>query len=183
MRYYVETPPATEPIGTDEAQKYLRMDADIWTVESSLVNQLIASAREYCERYCDRAFASQTWRVVMDELRETQLPGGVVTGIQSFTYTDGGEQTVDSTLYTLSRDGRLRLKPGKAWPDHPTGPDYVNITYDVGVDSVPQDVVQAMRMLMAHYYEERRSVTVDASAEAVPMGVEALLARHRVMTL
>lgn len=183
MEWYIETPPTTEPITTEQARTYLRLDADVWEVEASLALEMVAAAREYCENYCDRAFAEQQWRVDMDQLCELTLPGGVIQSVDSITYTDseGAEQTVPVSVYTVSHKGRLRLNNDQSWPDHTPGPESVSIVYTVGVDSIPNDVVQAMRMLMAHYFEERRTDVVGASAQELPMGVNSLLWPYRMI--
>lgn len=185
MRAYVEEPPSADPVTVEDANNWLRLDSDVADIDETLVESLITAAREYCENYCDRAFAAQTWRVDLDELRDMTLPGGRVGEIQSIKYTDtaGAEQTVAPSVYVLSRDGRLRRQYGQQWPEHRMGPDSASIVYTVGTDTVPAGVIQAMRLLIGHFYENRQSVVAGVSVAEMPMGVEALLTRHRMMSL
>tara|TARA_Y100001938_G_C7734022_1_gene256053 strand:- start:28 stop:513 length:486 start_codon:yes stop_codon:yes gene_type:complete len=159
------------------------MDLDIWEIESDRALEAVVAAREYCENHCDRAFAEQQWRVTLDSLDELTLPGGVIQSVDSITYTDseGAEQTVPVSVYTVSRKGRLRLNNDQSWPDHTPGPESVSIVYTVGSDRVPHDVVQAMYMLLSHYFEERRTAVVGASAQELPLGVNSLLWPHRMI--
>ncbi|WP_299686696.1 head-tail connector protein [uncultured Tateyamaria sp.] len=43
----------------------------------------------------------------------------------------------------------------------------------------PADILQAVRLLVAHYYRFREAAVIAATASEVPMGVKALLEPHR----
>lgn len=43
----------------------------------------------------------------------------------------------------------------------------------------PAAILQAVRLLVAHYYENREAVTAGPKASVLPFGVEALLAAER----
>lgn len=57
------TPPTVEPVTLAEAKAHLRIDAD---AEDDLIQGLIATARAWCEDYCDRTFVLTQWTMNLD---------------------------------------------------------------------------------------------------------------------
>lgn len=57
----------------------------------------------------------------------------------------------------------------QAWVERVTGPV---------ANPAPADIVQAARMLVAHWYDNRMAVS-EAGLQPVPFGVKALIANHR----
>ncbi|WP_109994952.1 head-tail connector protein [Salinisphaera sp. LB1] len=181
---FVKQEPHDEPIAVDDAKKWLRLDADIAVDDEALISTLISAARKYCEAYCDRAFAQQTWVTTFDCFIDgVLLPGGEINTVDSFAYTDedGETQDVPEDVYSVSRKGRLRLNPGKQWPRYLAAPNGIEIQYEVGPMKAPVDVVQAMRLLLASFYENRSQVITGVSVAEIPFGVRAILNRHRVL--
>lgn len=104
------------------------------------------------------------------------------------TYDDAGSSAVwSSSNYRLSDAGdraRMALKDGASWPTNATRrTDAIEIVYVVGyggASAVPDDIILAIKMLVAHWYENREAVTVGSGAE-VPMTVKPLLQPYRYM--
>jgi uncharacterized phiE125 gp8 family phage protein len=53
---------------------------------------------------------------------------------------------------------------------------------DAGSD-VPPPLMQALRMLLAHWYDNRGLIAIGASIAVMPPSVNALIASHRVLSL
>jgi len=112
-----------------------------------------------------------------------------VQSITSVKYIDKDdiEQTVAITEYdvdTVSNPARIMPAFGKSWPSDvksTLNPVYVEYIAGFGDDSadVPYDVKWALFMLTAHFYENREATT-DMKLIETPMGVDSLLARHKV---
>ena len=98
------------------------------------------------------------WR----DLAAQVLPVAPVTAITALTIVDrlGAEETVDPARYVLEPDlHRPRLvSTGYTLPVIPVGGTAV-IAFDAGLGAtwaeVPADIAQAVKMLAAHYYENR----------------------------
>ncbi len=112
------------------------------------------------------------------------LPVAPVSAILAVSLVDraGTQSSVDADAYTLERDThRPRLvASGTCLPSVPTG-GAARVTFDAGFGpawlDVPPDLREAVFLLAAHYYENRR----DASGASglMPFGVMALLDAHR----
>lgn len=63
MSLKISVAPVTEPVSLDEAKLHLRVDL---TDEDTLIDTLIAAAREDCEKFQNRAYISQTWELWLD---------------------------------------------------------------------------------------------------------------------
>lgn len=116
------------------------------------------------------------------------LPVAPVSEIVAVSLVDraGAESGVDAELYGLERDThRPRLlATGACLPSVPSG-GAARITFDAGFGpawlDVPPDLREAVFLLAAHYYENRRDAS--GSSGLMPFGVMALLDAHRNIRL
>lgn len=112
-----------------------------------------------------------------------QLANTPVGAITSFESWDGTSfSAVDSSTYYI--DGAVIWLNNTTW-NASTSPRRYRVTYtagytDLGGDEwdAPEDVKQAVLLLVGHWFENRESVVVGVSASAVPMAVDALLDGH-----
>lgn len=93
---------------------------------------------------------------------------------------DGGETMLETDEWLLDAGGRLHIpnRPAVLRP-------FAGIEIDVeagygGAQDVPAGFVQAIRLLVAHWYEYRASVSPHG-ADALPLAVAALIAPERVL--
>lgn len=115
------------------------------------------------------------------------IPNPILIAINSIKYTDpnGTVQTLANTEYTVdvaSVPGRVVPVYGKAWPPFRYVPNAVAIEFDAGwadALSVPEQVKQAVKMLAAHWYENREPVTIGTNSFPLPLAVDSLLATYR----
>jgi uncharacterized phiE125 gp8 family phage protein len=185
------TPPAIEPLTLDEAKAYLRVaiaDDDV------LIGTLVAGARSHVEAATHRALITQSWRLGRDAWpkngRIAVLPAPLRTLAAARVYDlDGNAQSIDVQAFvldTISAPGVLSFPP---WSLPLPGRDRAGIELDVSVGygdaaaDVPEPLRLAIRLLVAHWYENRGVVTPGASLAPLPANVAALIAPYRVRSL
>jgi uncharacterized phiE125 gp8 family phage protein len=122
-----------------------------------------------------------------------ELPMGPVSSVAQVTYIDGegAEQTIASSDYVLddySNPARLYTAFGSSWPTAQNSANSSRIRYRAGYDlpadspnpnPIPFSIVQAMKLIIGHLYENRENTT-DANLELLPLGAMTLLDRYRV---
>ncbi len=180
--------PAREPLTLAEAKAFLRVDSD---AEDALIAALIAAARRAVEAATGRALLAQSWRVV----RDAWPPSGVfalpVAPVQALLAVrlraaDGSvaeleparlRLTVDRTPALIHLDPATLPAPGARFGGIEID---VRAGYGDAADAVPEDLVQAVRLMLAHFHEHR-----DAPGDTLrpPATVAALLAPYRLVRL
>lgn len=184
------TAPATEPVSLTEAKAHLRVTS---TDEDTVITALIVSAREAVEHELARALISQTLEKTLDMFPDAiELPHPPVQSITSVKYldTDGVEQTLSSTSYTLdnasdSRPAWLTPAYGYDWPHTYAEVNAVRVRYLAGwanAAAVPQAIKQWMLLNIGHWYENRESVNIGNINSKLPF-VDHLLDRYRIWSL
>jgi hypothetical protein len=99
-------------------------------------------------------------------------------GVQQ-TLTAGTDYGVDAT----SCPGRVFPAPGTNWPATQDRPGAVLVTYTAGYatqNAIPATMLQAMRLLIGHWFENREAVTLQTNSAELPMGVQFLLDKVRI---
>lgn len=183
-KYKVSVAPASEPLTATEVKNYLKVDT---SADDDLITDIIAAARRQVEAYTSLALISQTIVQKWDALPPTSgalyLARGPLISLSSITYTDtaGASQTL-STDYYLVDDydvpAKVRLKYGQTWPDTYNQDNVITATYTAGyadADSVPEDIKQAMLLLIADMYENRTDYV-----KRMPTAAEYLMDKYRV---
>jgi hypothetical protein len=151
------TAPATEPITRTEAKLYLRVDS---TADDSLIDILIAAARQMVEEHIGRSLITQHWTLWLDRFPggnepwwdgvreaslsvlsnarcEIKIPRGPVSAVTHLkTYNDSGDaSTMDSSDYHTDLSGypaRLVLKNGAVWPTDLRSANAIEIQFVAG---------------------------------------------------
>ncbi len=133
----------------------------------------------------------QTWRSFHDGFPASgaplELPLRPVASVTSVTYLDaaGAAQTLPlagSLAFADARGSFLLLADGQDWPDTMAGrPDAVRVEAVYGHEDqdVPADILQAVRLLAAHWYENGAAAAFGGGFGQLPMGVEMITANHR----
>ncbi|MDQ0996883.1 putative phiE125 gp8 family phage protein [Phyllobacterium ifriqiyense] len=148
MNIKVITPPA--PVVTlPDAKAFLRVDFDD---DNTLINGLIAAASKNIDGpfgWLDRAIGTQTLELgyTWYSCRYVELPFGPVQSVESVKYIDseGVEQTVPEENYFLDGDC-LHFVSGYSYPSVSAVSDPVKIRYVAGFETVPADVVLAVKL-------------------------------------
>lgn len=189
------TPPATEPISLADTKKHLRIDADITSEDSYLSDVLIPAAREYCEGFHNRAYITQTYELWLDtwpRKEYARIPRPPLQSVASVKYygTDNAEHIMATANYFVdskSEPGRLVLAYGKSWPSATLRPaNGICVTFTAGYGAaaaVPKKAVQAMNLLIGHWFDNREAVLAGKVSTEIEFAVRSLLWLDRVVSL
>jgi uncharacterized phiE125 gp8 family phage protein len=178
--------PSVEPVTLAEAKAHCRIDHD---AEDMLVSSLILAARLHIEHNLDLALVSQGWSLYLDAWPggvHVELPLAPLIGVQSIRThdADGDAFIVDPGDYSIdaaSRCPRIALSSGASRPVPGRALNGIEIAFTAGfgaaADDVPMPIRQALKMLVAHWYEAREPA--EQHAESVPGTVAGLIAPYR----
>jgi len=184
-------PPAAEPVSLAEAKAHLRLDH---TDEDTYVAGLGVAARRLAEARTGRSFVTQTWRLTLDALPpgdEIRLLRGPVQSVMALRVFDADDaaSVVSADNYAIdgeARPARLKRTPGAVWPAVGRALAGVEVEYVAGfgpaATDTPQELRQAILMLIAEFYERREILSEKRLYEA-PAAVEALLAPYAPVQL
>lgn len=186
MSWKLKTAPTTEPVSLSEMKLHLKMD-DI-SSDDTLISSLIAAARSACESYTNMGFISQEWTYALDRFPSTIfLNKYPLDSVDSVQYYDSANtlQTLDSSYYDVdlqNSPGRISLAWNYTYPEIYNRINAVIVTVTIGyanAAAVPEDLKAAIKLLVAHLYENRESVMVGRMVTELPMGVKFLLSKYR----
>lgn len=183
-RRSIVTEPSEEPVTLTEVRDHTRVEI---SDDDLLLQNQITAAREHLERATNRAFVTQTWKVVLDEFPDGNepivLPKPPLRAVNSVKYTtdDGTTSTFAASNYIVDTDsepGRVEVKRNNNWPTETLQTaNGVEVEFDAGYggqSDVPQRIKQAILLLVAHWYENREAVT-SGQENRVPREVERAL--------
>lgn len=188
MPAYLLTAPAAEPLSLAEAKQVLRVEhAD----DDDLIGALIRGARGHVEAATRRALITQTWRHVLDawptggEMAMSPSPLREVLAARVYQ-SSGATQPLDAGVFApdLARDRLLFDATAVPAPErtHAGIEIDVRVGYGADADAVPEPLRQAMRLLVAHWYE-LRGVVASGQGAPLPENIRALIAPFRNLGL
>ena len=189
-----QTGPAVEPVTVAEAKAHLRVDT---SEDDAYVQNLVTSAREWCEQYLDRTLVNTQWVMRFDSFppdgtQDIELPrppmatAGTTTAVSlTFTYENGTTATYSTASYRVDRNstpGAVKTLYGQTWPPHLMDDNAVSVTWWAGYgaagSSVPAAIRHAILMIVGILYE-KRAAAESGSLNEVPFGVKSLLDSQR----
>lgn len=185
------TPPSAEPVALAEMKAFLRVEHND---DDAVIAALTTGARTLVEARTRRALMTQGWRLTRDVWPAggalPLLPAPVAALLAVRVYrVDGGADLIDTGLFALDAAAapavltfvRGALPP----PGRPRGGIELDIEAGYGDDpeDVPEPLRQAIRLLTAHWYENRALVAASGEVASVPASVATLLAPYRVVSL
>lgn len=219
MSLTLVTAPTVNPVTDSEVYDHLRVPlvgSPAAPVDASHIQALITAAVSHIDGkggILGRALVTQTWDLKMDRFPSEREIGGFVfeplysggpirvplPPLQSVTYikyidTDGSEQTLSDTLYTVdtsSEPGRIVPAFGQTWPQTRGHIDDVTVRFVAGYagDDSPEDlranvpgsIKAAIKVLVDEMYQNRGDTVLGSTVADLPFGVRALLAPFKVM--
>lgn len=182
--------PAVEPLSLDEAKAFLRVEHND---DDALISALIAASRIHVETETRRALITQSWRIVFDDWPECgrlpvrPAPLRALTAARVYD-VQGSAHVIDLQAFVLELGAsELAFMP---WVLMQPTRIAAGVELDVMVGysdtalNVPEPLRQAMRLLIAHWYENRGLVGNDSTkGAALPRSVAALIAPYRMLSL
>lgn len=189
-----------EPLTLLEAAQHLRLcdtqeEADALP-EKDLILALITAAREAVENYTGRTVAMAEFVLVGEVLpEEVRLPKPPFVSVTKVEYWNGAEQV---TLPASAYADEVGSEPSVLYISLPADMvekrNSARITYKAGympqttesgeqISTVPALLKAAMKLLVAHFDQNREAVMVGATSTigtTLPLGVDYLLNPYRV---
>jgi uncharacterized phiE125 gp8 family phage protein len=170
----VVTPPESEPVTLNELKAHLRLNDDS---EDALLTGFIKAAREVFESYTGRIVLPTTLRQHVPYFNSrVYLMRSQARSIVSVKYWDASN--VLTTLEDFHSD--VITCPGSVWLDsYPvtssTKSPKAYVEFEAGwePEQVPEMVKVGIKLLAAHYYEQRNSHSPE-DLKTVPMGFKAV---------
>jgi uncharacterized phiE125 gp8 family phage protein len=183
------TGPVIEPVSLDEAKTFLRVEHDD---DNQLITALIVSARMQLEGQGKIALISQNWRIILDcwphHGRIAVRPGPLKSLNAARVYDFRGQpQTIETQAFVPDLGASaFAFMP---WTMQVPGRIAAGIELDVTVGfadaatDVPEPLRQAIRLLVAHWYENRGLVAAADKSVVLPSTVAALIAPYRALSI
>lgn len=177
--YVTEFP---EPLSLAAAKEHLRVTDN---AQDATICACIRAAREYCEDKSDlilvRRRVESTFDAFVEPLKLYKKP---FVGDAEVTYTDadGAEQTVASVVVQDWRNP-VRVWPahGETWPiTHSRGGIRVTYTAGYAEGEVPETFVQAIKLLVGHWFANREGVVVGEASKELELTVRSLIAAKAI---
>jgi uncharacterized phiE125 gp8 family phage protein len=178
--------PAVEPITLSEMKAYLRLDDDD---QDELVSGLIRAARLMVESVSRRVLIEQGWRIVMD----CWPPGGkVALPISPLLAVDGIKVLDAAGVGTDMASGSFEADAASAPPciavSHAPEPGKarngieikLRAGYGASSDAVPATLRLAIKILVAHWFENRGDVVGEQILPPEAMALVAPFQRPRL---
>jgi uncharacterized phiE125 gp8 family phage protein len=172
--------PAIEPVSLAEAKAFLRVEHDD---DDAVIAALIASARLHVEAQTRRALITQSWRLSFNSWPQAARIEVRPAPLRTLTAArvcdaDGTSHSVDTQAFVLDMANAAMVFAPWALPQ--PGRSAAGIKLDVtagygdaAVD-VPEPLRQAIRLLTAHWYENRGLVTTGPNF-SVPTALSAVV--------
>ncbi|HEX8662978.1 MAG TPA: head-tail connector protein [Beijerinckiaceae bacterium] len=175
--------PAVEPVTLAEMRAYLRLDDN---AEDDLVTALVKAARLLVEAASGRQLVEQTWRLVLDRWpcgRIVRLPLSPLIRVERLRVFDvaGAPTDLAAGLFraeAASDPPRVVVEAAATEPGLAAEGIHLDVVVGFGpaAADVPAPLAQAVRLLVARWFENRGDAPADT---ALPPDVAALVAPYR----
>jgi len=171
--------PEDEPLGLADAKAFLRVEH---SDDDTLIAALCKAARLQVERATGRRYGDQLWRLVLDawpECGPVRLPLAPVSAVEAARLRDlaGAETMIDTTDWILDPAGfRLVVSSPPA-----TLRAFAGIEIDLACGGAASEpVLQAMRLIVAHWYENRSAGDAGQGVSMPPAALPLIAAERRL---
>ena len=172
-----------EPVLFAEAAKHLRLASD--TSEQALIESYIVAAREWVENYTGHVLVQREFTETFTRFPAyLELMKRPIVTVDEIAYvdTDGAPQTVVSFVESTGRYPYSVYPAHNAWWPSIRTNTLVTVTFTAGYapGEEPQALLQAILLLVGHWFQTRATVNVGNIVTEVPFAVSALCDQYRV---
>lgn len=176
--------PSGEPVSLVEAKAHLVQDH---SADDTRISALITVAREYVEGRTWRALMTQTWDFYYDRFPDGSCPIAVPlpplasVGTVAYTDPDGDAQTMATGTFRVlaaATPGLVEPAYNTAWPTTRDARHAIRVRAAVGfggASAVPAIYKHAIKLLVAHWYENPEAVLVGTVSKKLEFALDALL--------
>lgn len=183
--------PAGEPVALADARLHLRVDT---TDDDSFISSLITTSRLQVEAALGLGLMTQIWLLQADcwPLNGlVELPLRPVQSVDEIRVldADGNATVLDSISYAVDLNSdrpRIASRTGY-WPIPGARLNGIEIEFSVGFgaesSAVPDDIRQALLLLIAHWYEHRGLEPGDTNPTSIPNAISSLLTPYKAVRL
>jgi len=159
------------------------------SLEDTLIGAMRSAAISWVEEHCNIKLGSYTARGYLPGFYNSYIPIGPVTAISEVKYQTTADKDYDTDLTTLTATNwytDIISQPARiAFRDYPHTYEYaltpVVVTFTAGYSTIPAPVLQAIRLLVAHMYENRQEEVIGTITTRLKFGLEALLNPFRII--
>ena len=180
---YSAQPTGTDIVSLADMKEFLRVDH---SDEDATITAIIDAATQSIQDYTGRHFKATTWLYTMEFMRNVDIPYSATTvGSVVYLNTNAGTTTLNNNVdfYYGLENGILKLKYIEIPSDiRENRLDAITITGSV-TNQINPPLTHAIKMLAAHYYENRRAVVVGTITAVIPLGIKAIINPYRLINL
>jgi uncharacterized phiE125 gp8 family phage protein len=192
MALVMTAAPAAEPISLAEAKAHLRIDG---SDEDALLTSLITAARMVVERTLSLALVTESWSLYLDGWPRSGTIALPIHPVQAVTAVrvydpDDTPTVVNAESYSvdvLSEPARLVLSAGAVQLSSARLLNAFEVAFTAGygdeASDVPAPIRHALKLLVAHWFEQREPVVLGSAPQEVPATVAGLLLPYRRVRL
>jgi len=170
-------------ISIADLKSFLKVDT---TEDDALILALLSTARAYVEDYTGVLCNLGTVEFYSESFEFFRFAAGPVKTITSVNYkTDANTYAVLATTGYAFSSKSIPQRLEFYSPPSPYNKtlERIKVITTAGYDetAVPEPLVQAMRLLVGHWYEQRTQVIVGTITAQIPLGIHALLNPYRIL--
>lgn len=178
-----ETPDFSTVISTANLKAHLRVTH---SDEDTLIEAYRTAACLWVENYCNTRLTNHTVNIYASGFSSLiELPIGPcieVTAVQYSTAKDAALSTLAASEYYAETNRNPAVIRFITLPSVDTNnPSPVKIVANIGYDTCPEALVQAVRFMVGHLYEHREAAEA-ATIKEVPFGILSLLEAYRTIS-
>ena len=179
---YTAQPTGTDIVSLADMKEFLRVDH---SDEDTTITAIIDAATQSIQDYTGRHFKATTWTMYVKDFYNIEAPysASTVSSVKYYKPNEDALTTLAATKYYVGIElGILKIN----FLDPPSVEEdmfeAVKISGSVANDINPP-LTHAIKMLAAHYYENRRAVVVGTITAVIPLGIKAIINPYRLINL
>lgn len=184
------------PVTLQQVKRQCEVDDDI-TTHDTWFNEAIAEAQDVIEGMLQSTLTETYYQLTGDAWPcdgKILLPMGPILSVIGISYLDrdGNRQSLDpASAYTTvlgGRSGYVIPAWNTSWPYARWTADSVSVEYSAGyqgagspgdASGVPKGIVRGMKMLVAHWFENREAILQGTISKEIEMGLRDVIQAYR----